>query len=96
METIKYKSEETNRVFEYKEKEWYYKTSEGETKLIPSAAFYEEGSDDELLRKFKSKRIQATTLLLHGDDPHNVLCETGYLYLPIKGKIMKTKQLTRT
>lgn len=94
MGTIKYISEK-NRIWEFKEDDWYCDGIE-----VPCATFYEQGGDIEILRGVKSGRNTRERLLTDGDDPENILCDTGYIYFPLinkggKREIIRTNDLTK-
>ena len=97
MSTTKYKSE-TGRIFEYKDKEWYYYKTNGERRQIPNAAFYESGKN-ELLDKLKVGKIEIREFLEKGRGHKNIFNIPAYLFVPLKinGKttIKKTKELTK-
>jgi len=91
MGTIKYKSEE-GRTLECKEKEWYYETK-GKMKIIPRAAFYQIGKNEEL-KDYKAGRSTPINFLLKGENPEEALCP-GHLYFIVKGIMKRTSTLTR-
>jgi len=98
MGTIRYICEQTDRLFEYEEKKWYYITSKGERKLIPHAAFYEAGKNEQL-NDLKNGKIEIREFLDRGRIYHNPFNIQAYIFVPLKrnGKltIKKTKKLTK-
>jgi hypothetical protein len=87
---------ETGRIFKYKEGEWYYKSKKRGYIKIPYAAFYEEGSHEQL-DKYKARDITAKQFLSRGKIPDPIFCSFAHIYLPVRvGEeiiIKKTKRL---
>ena len=98
MGIIRYKSEETGRIWEYIEGNWYC-TVKGQMRKISEATFYERGGDKQKLIRYVAKKMKAKGFLSNGDNPEDILCKFAHIYFPInvrgQRKIMRTGRLEK-